>query len=160
MKQFLFCLVAVAVLIVIAQLAHNYPMPIFIIWAATPLIAWFLASDHAKGLLSAKGSRTAGVALGCLAVLLSLFFFANFDRYRDSLGQEHIAGYTVTYGTEFDDFGRPHRDAEVRADSLIGRFLLWGGEVLFLGLVIGVSVLTWKSSLKLLERNDDEAKGH
>ena len=156
MKNVLLGLATIAALVAFASLAHTYPVPAFITWVGLPLLAWSLGSSPVEGLLSRKGKKAASIALIAFAVLLSLFFFANVESYRDSFGEKHIAGYTVTYSTEYDEFGRPWRESQVHADSRVARFLLWGGELLLFALAVGVPLLTWKSaerSLLLSERS-------
>ncbi len=145
MKKIALIVLAIILLQQFTELAREHSAGTLFLWAGLPATAWLLGPGPMKGWLTTQGMLQTGRALVGLSVGLALFFFANFDHYRDQFGNDHIAGYEVAYESGQDDFGRMQTDAVVRTNSFLADLLLWAGEILFLAAAISLPLLTWKA---------------
>ena len=150
MKKVVLAILILAALRGVAVAASDHSIGAAVTWLALPFAPWVLGPGPLRGTLTSMGAVLAGKILIGASVGLALLHFASFERYRDHIGQAYIPGYSVSYGVDYDDYGRPHRDSTVHTDSLFARFLLWAGEGAFLVAAIGLPLLTWKSSEKYL----------
>jgi len=95
-----------------------------------------------------------------IAVAMSILFIAHYDYLRDKLGERYLAGYSVYYYEDIDEYGRLCRAADASANSFSGKVILYFSQWVMIGMCIGIPALTWKfasASIQSYERRKRES---
>jgi len=148
-------LIAMLILLnVFGSAFRTFTVFFLVFWLLLPIIALSARNPYVFSLFSYSGIRFVRGLLAGLAVLISFALFANYEHFRDRIGERFIKGYRVSYYTDTDDFGRLIRESDVHTRSASSQFLLWVSEWVLLVFCVGNPVVTWKAGSKMIDAWD------
>jgi len=134
------------------------PLAFFFLWIGCPCLAWSLRCASLCESLTSRGYSNAQGILVCIAVAISILFFAHYDHLRDELAGRHLDGYSVHYYEDIDEYGRRWHAAGASANSFSGKVILYLSQWVMVGMSIGMPVLTWKIASASISIQSDERR--
>lgn len=135
-------------------------IPFFLfLWFSLPIIAIWLKSKHSKRVrsaLSIGGIKFLNAILLAIAFILSLSFLISYEQIRDTVGKKYVEGYYVTDYETTGDSGETIEATAPHTAHWYSRFGLWLLEWLYLGLCIGIPLITMSNTEEALQQTSYE----
>ena len=149
-------LLALAAFVAFARGFRAATWVFLILWVLVPCAAWVAGATKDSPISTEQGLRFARASLLTVAIAISFFVWADYERLRDAFGKAFVRGYfVVTYTVEEDDGGLG-RKSLVNASNSYAEYALRMSEYAAYILYFGFPYMTWRGITRELERRERE----